>query len=50
MLSEIPPQLIALGAALSCATSGFSAKRGLRYSTPATVTLLSLLVRDLVIP
>jgi drug/metabolite transporter, DME family len=44
MLTEIPPQLIALGAALSYATSGISAKRGLRYSTPATVTLVSLLV------
>lgn len=44
MLTQIPPQLIALGAALSYATSGISAKRGLRYSTPATVTLVSLLV------
>lgn len=50
MLSEIPPQLIALGAALSYATSGISAKRGLRYFTPATVTLVSLLVHASVIP
>ncbi len=44
MLSEVPPQLIALAAALSYAISGISAKRGLRYSTPATVTLVSLLI------
>ena len=44
MISDIPPQLIALAAALSYAMSGISAKRGLRYSTPATVTLVSLLV------
>ncbi|HVO95700.1 MAG TPA: DMT family transporter [Terriglobales bacterium] len=47
MLAQIPPQLIALAAALSYATSGISAKRGLRYSTPATVTLVSLLVHAL---
>jgi DME family drug/metabolite transporter len=44
MFSEIPPQLIALAAALSYATSGISAKRGMRYSTPATVTLVSVLI------
>ncbi len=44
MIPETPPQIIALIAALSYAASGISAKRGLRYSTPATVTLVSLLV------
>ena len=44
MLSDIPPQLIALVASLSYAASGISARRGLRYSTPITVTLVSLLV------
>ena len=44
MLSHIPPQFIALAAALSYATSGIAAKRGLRYSTPITVTLVSVTV------
>jgi len=44
MLAQIPPQLIALAAALSYATSGISARRGLRYSTPITVTLVSLTI------
>jgi drug/metabolite transporter (DMT)-like permease len=44
MIAEIPPQLIALAAALSYATSGISARRGLRYSTPITVTLVSLTI------
>jgi drug/metabolite transporter (DMT)-like permease len=44
MLSHIPPQLIALAAAISYATSGIAAKRGLRYSTPITVTLVSVAV------
>jgi DME family drug/metabolite transporter len=44
MLSHIPPQLIALAAALSYAISGIAAKRGLRYSTPITVTLVSVAV------
>ena len=44
MLADIPPQLIALAAALSYATSGISAKRGMRYSTPITVTLVSLTI------
>jgi drug/metabolite transporter, DME family len=44
MLDSIPPQLIALAAALSYATSGIAAKRGMRYSTPITVTLFSLIV------
>ncbi len=44
MLSHVPPQLIALVAALSYATSGIAAKRGLRYSTPITVTLVSVTV------
>jgi drug/metabolite transporter (DMT)-like permease len=47
MLAQIPPQLIALAAALSYATSGISARRGLRYSTPITVTLVSLLIHAL---
>jgi drug/metabolite transporter (DMT)-like permease len=36
--------VIALAAALSYATSGIAAKRGMRYSTPITVTLISLSV------
>jgi drug/metabolite transporter (DMT)-like permease len=44
MFADTPPQLIALAAALSYAASGISARRGLRYSTPTTVTLVSLLV------
>jgi drug/metabolite transporter (DMT)-like permease len=44
MLSPIPPQLIALAAAISYAISGIAAKRGLRYSTPITVTLISVAV------
>jgi drug/metabolite transporter (DMT)-like permease len=47
MLAQIPPQLIALAAALSYATSGISARRGLRYSTPLTVTLVSLTIHAL---
>ena len=41
---SIPPQVIALGAALSYAISGIAARRGLRYSTPITVTLVSMAV------
>lgn len=44
MLADIPPQFIALAAALSYATSGIAAKRGLRYSTPITVTLVSVTI------
>jgi drug/metabolite transporter (DMT)-like permease len=44
MWFDIPPQLIALGAALSYAASGIAAKRGLRYSTPITVTLVSVTI------
>ena len=44
MLADISPQLIALGAALSYAASGISAKRGLGYSTPITVTLVSVAI------
>jgi drug/metabolite transporter (DMT)-like permease len=44
MLAQIPPQLIAFAAALSYATSGIAARRGLRYSTPITVTLVSLAI------
>jgi len=44
MFPSIPPQLIALGAALSYAISGIAARRGMRYSTPITVTLISMAV------
>jgi drug/metabolite transporter (DMT)-like permease len=44
MLAGIPPQLIALAAALSYAISGIAAKRGMRHSTPITVTLVSLMI------
>jgi drug/metabolite transporter (DMT)-like permease len=44
MLAGLPPQLIALAAALSYAISGIAAKRGMRYSTPITVTLVSLTI------
>ncbi|HXV83885.1 MAG TPA: DMT family transporter [Candidatus Binatia bacterium] len=47
MFNHPPPQLIALVAALSYATSGIAAKRGLRYSTPITVTLISVTVHAL---
>jgi drug/metabolite transporter, DME family len=47
MLNLITPQFIALAAALSYATSGIAAKRGLRYSTPITVTLVSVTVHAL---
>lgn len=38
------PQLIALAAALSYAVSGIAARRGMRYSTPITVTLVSVII------
>jgi hypothetical protein len=44
MLQDLPPQLVALAAALSYATSGIAAKRGMRFSTPLTVTLVSLTI------
>jgi drug/metabolite transporter (DMT)-like permease len=44
MAISLPPQLIALGAALSYAISGIAARRGMRYSTPITVTLVSVAV------
>ena len=44
MFFHIPPQLIALAGALSYAISGIAARRGLRYSTPITVTLVSLTI------
>lgn len=44
MFSHIPPQLIALAGALSYAISGIAARRGLRYSTPITVTVVSLII------
>lgn len=44
MLTDFPPQLIALAAALSYATSGIAARRGMQYSTPITVTLVSLVI------
>jgi len=40
----MPPQLIALAAALSYAISTIASKRGLQHSTPITVTLVSLAV------
>jgi drug/metabolite transporter (DMT)-like permease len=47
MPTSLPPQLIALGAALSYAISGIAARRGMRYSTPITVTLVSVAVHAL---
>ena len=44
MWFDIPAQLIALAASLSYAASGIAAKRGLRYSTPITVTLVSVTI------
>ncbi|HZA55797.1 MAG TPA: DMT family transporter [Candidatus Udaeobacter sp.] len=44
MVASIPPQLIALGAALSYAISGIAARRGMQFSTPITVTLVSVTV------
>jgi drug/metabolite transporter (DMT)-like permease len=44
MSTSIPPQLIALAAALSYAVSGIAARRGMQYSTPMTVTLVSVAV------
>ncbi|HEX6173594.1 MAG TPA: DMT family transporter, partial [Candidatus Binatia bacterium] len=44
MWFDIPAQIIALAAALSYAASGIAAKRGLRYSTPITVTLVSVTI------
>ena len=45
----MPAQLIALTAALSYAISGIAAKRGLRYSTPVTVTLVSVAIHATVL-
>lgn len=45
-MENFPPQLIALAAALSYATSGIAARRGMQHSTPITVTLVSLLVHS----
>ncbi|HEY7165697.1 MAG TPA: DMT family transporter [Candidatus Binatia bacterium] len=45
----MPAQLIALTAALSYAISGIAAKRGLRYSTPVTVTLVSVAIHAVVL-
>jgi DME family drug/metabolite transporter len=45
----VPAQLIALTAALSYAISGIAAKRGLRYSTPVTVTLVSVAIHAIVL-
>ena len=45
----MPAQLIALAAALSYAISGIAAKRGLRYSTPVTVTLVSMAIHAVVL-
>lgn len=45
----MPAQLIALAAALSYGISGIAAKRGLRYSTPVTVTLVSVAIHAIVL-
>ncbi|HEX7231771.1 MAG TPA: DMT family transporter [Candidatus Binatia bacterium] len=45
----MPAQLIALAAAVSYAISGIAAKRGLRYSTPVTVTLVSVAIHAVVL-
>jgi DME family drug/metabolite transporter len=45
----VPAQVIALAAALSYAISGIAAKRGLRYSTPVTVTLVSMAIHATVL-
>lgn len=39
------PQLIALGAAIAYALSFILSKRGMRYSTPITITFVSLLIQ-----
>jgi drug/metabolite transporter, DME family len=44
MWFDIPAQLVALAAAISYAASGIAAKRGLRYSTPIAVTLISVTI------
>lgn len=43
----MPPQLIALIASISYALSNVSARRGLRYSPPITVTCVSLIVHTI---
>jgi drug/metabolite transporter (DMT)-like permease len=45
----VSAQLIALVAAVSYAISGIAAKRGLRYSTPVTVTLVSVAIHAVVL-
>jgi hypothetical protein len=47
MWFDIPAQLIALAASLSYAASGIAATRGLRYSTPITITLVSVTIHAL---
>jgi drug/metabolite transporter (DMT)-like permease len=44
MCFDLPAQVVALAAAVSYAASGIAAKRGLRYSTPITVTLVSVTI------
>ena len=44
MWFDLPAQVVALAAAVSYAASGIAAKRGLRYSTPITVTLVSVTI------
>jgi DME family drug/metabolite transporter len=44
MWFDVPAQVVALAAAVSYAASGIAAKRGLRYSTPITVTLVSVTI------
>ena len=43
----MPPQLIALIASISYALSSITARQGLRYSTPITVTCVSLIVHTI---
>ena len=43
------PQTIALAAAIAYALSFILSKRGLRYSTPVTITFVSLLMQTVVL-
>ena len=44
MWFDLSAQVVSLAAAVSYAASGIAAKRGLRYSTPITVTLVSVTI------
>lgn len=46
---NLTPQFIALGSAISYAASNLSARSGLRFSTPMTMTLVSLIVQTVVL-